>query len=417
MDIRKGADNFGWLVICSLLAIAIFTVIGFSFRAPPEPIRIGAVQSPGCPVAAGGTDEAETLRALVAATNRQGGLLGRNVELIVANGPSDPTGFAQTVEMLLRDKSVSALFGCWPSSIRKAVKPVVERYGSLLLYSAPYEGLEQSRHIIYAGATPNQQLFPSLTWAKKTFGNKVFLVGSDYLYPRTLNLIARIVAPRIGLEVVGERYLPSGQQDAAGMIEEIMLSGADFVINSISGDSNAVFFHAVDHAYKSDPQKQLPGVISLGLDEYTAITLPTLQGRSYLSSSYFYTPHETILPETPIIEDALSHELADRPKSGAMVATLITYMLWRNTVEHIGSAQPAAVSASIRNRSIRWHSGDLFVGSETGHLFQYHLIAHHQNRVPLEIVWDSGSVIPPEPFPLGLSMTEWEHALLDAKID
>ncbi|WP_297794429.1 transporter substrate-binding protein [uncultured Marinobacter sp.] len=418
MGARKSSRRSLRFALSCLLIIGIYVAIGFGLREPLEPIRIGALHSLTGTMASSEIQEVETLRALVAATNRQGGLLGRPLELIIADGASDPSIFARHAESLIKEQAVSVIFGCWLSSARKAVKPVIERYDSLLMYPAQHEGLERSEHIIYAGATPNQQLFPSLIWAQQTFGNKLFLVGSDYVYPKSLNLITRILAPKIGLEVINERYLDLVDHDAAkALAEEIVLSGADFVLNSINGDGNEAFFRAMDQIYGTKPNKPLPAVISLSLDENAARSLPNLQGHSYLSWSYIYNPEHWIQPNDPVIADALSHELSGYPISATMAATIISYTLWRTAVEHIGTPQPRAVNASIRNRGIRLLGGHIFADPETGHLYQFSQIAAHQNRIPLPIVWESDSVIPPEPYPLGFSVTEWERMLHKAKAE
>ncbi|MEQ9547601.1 MAG: transporter substrate-binding protein [Marinobacter sp.] len=417
-----GAGKSSWRTIrfalFFLLVVAIYIGIGLGLREPLEPIRIGALHSLTGTMASSESQEVDTLRALVAATNRQGGLLGRPLELVIADGASDPSTFARHAESLIKEQAVSVIFGCWLSSARKAVKPVIERYDSLLMYPAQHEGLERSEHIIYAGATPNQQLFPSLIWAQNTLGNKLFLVGSDYVYPKRLNLITRILAPKIGLEVIGERYLDLDDHDAAkALADEIALSGADFVLNSINGDGNEAFFRAMDQLYNSKLDKPLPAVISFSLDENAARSLPNLQGHSYLSWSYIYNPEHWIQPNDPVIADALSHELSGYPISATMAATIISYTLWRTTVEHIGTPQPRAVNASIRNRGIRLLGGHIFADPETGHLYQFSKIAAHQNQVPLPIVWESDSLIPPEPYPLGYSVTEWERSLHHSKAD
>ncbi|WP_417531456.1 transporter substrate-binding protein [Marinobacter lipolyticus] len=417
-----GAGKSSWRTIrfalFFLLVVAIYIGIGLGLREPLEPIRIGALHSLTGTMASSESQEVDTLRALVAATNRQGGLLGRPLELVIADGASDPSTFARRAESLIKEQAVSVIFGCWLSSARKAVKPVIERYDSLLMYPAQHEGLERSEHIIYAGPTPNQQLFPSLIWAQNTFGNKLFLVGSDYVYPKSLNLITRILAPKIGLEVIGERYLDLVDHDAAkALADEIALSGADIVLNSINGDGNETFFRALDNIYRKKPDKPLPAVISLSLDENAARSLPNLQGHSYLSWSYFYDPEHWEQPNDPVISDALNHELSGYPISATMAATIISYTLWRSTVEHIGTPQPRAVNASIRNRGIRLLGGHIFADPETGHLYHFSQIAAHQDQVPLPIVWQSHSVIPPEPYPLGYSVTEWERSLHDAKAD
>src|SRR5207253_3159355 len=128
-----------------------------------------------------------------------GGLLGRPVELVVADGRSDETVFAREAERLITREKVVALFGCWTSASRKAVKPVVEEHDHLLIYPLQYEGLETSPNIVYMGAAPNQQMLPALDWSTKELGKKrFFLVGSDYVFPRTANEIIKDHVKKLG---------------------------------------------------------------------------------------------------------------------------------------------------------------------------------------------------------------------------
>ena len=142
--------------------------------------------------------------------NAGGGLLDRPVEIVLADGRSDPEVFAREAERLIVEEKISALFACWTSACRKAVKKVVERHDHLLVYPVQYEGLEQSPNILYTGSAPNQQIVPGAYWAMQRFGRQVFLVGSDYVFPRVANRIVRDLVEASGGKVLGERYLPLG---------------------------------------------------------------------------------------------------------------------------------------------------------------------------------------------------------------
>ena len=180
--------------------------------------------------------------------NRRGGLLGRGVEALVVDGKSDWRGtFAANAEWLLTEKRVSAIFGCWMSAHRKCVVPVVERYDNLLLYPVQYAGPESSPNVFYTGSAPNQQIIPAVRW---TFGFlnrlcRLFLVGSDYIFPRVANEIIRDQTTRIGGEVAGEMYIPSGSVEVKEVIAAIIAAKPELIINTINGDSNIAFFRSL----------------------------------------------------------------------------------------------------------------------------------------------------------------------------
>ena len=127
---------------------------------------------------------AEATLLAVEEINAAGGLLGRTIAPVVADGGSDPSTFAAEAQ-------VQVIFGCWTSASQKSVKPVVERSRHLLFYPVQYEGLEASPHIVYTGSAPNQQLLPRVKWAFDHLGKRFFLVGSDYVFPRTANAIIK----------------------------------------------------------------------------------------------------------------------------------------------------------------------------------------------------------------------------------
>ncbi|OUR95174.1 hypothetical protein A9Q81_13840 [Gammaproteobacteria bacterium 42_54_T18] len=153
--------------------------------------------------------------------NASGGGLGRSLSSVVIDGKSDGTAFAIGAEQLITKDKVSVIFGCWTSASRKKVKPIIEAYNHLLFYPVQYEGLEQSPNIIYTGATPNQQITPAVKWSTERFGKRISLAASDYVFPRAANTLIKKQLIALNANVVGEYYLPLGDQDVDAMIKAI----------------------------------------------------------------------------------------------------------------------------------------------------------------------------------------------------
>ncbi len=148
------------------------------------------------------------------------------------------------------------VFGCWTSASRKTVKPLFEEHDHLLFYPVQYEGLEQSPNIVYTGAAPNQQIIPAVKWCFDNLGKKFFLVGSDYVFPRTANAIIRDQLGAIRGEVLGEEYLLLGSTDVEGVVQQIAETQPDVVLNTINGDTNVAFFKALRASrnhFREDP--------------------------------------------------------------------------------------------------------------------------------------------------------------------
>ncbi len=175
-----------------LLAAGAFWAWKGSLAAVRAPIRVGLLHSLSGPMKISEASMVDAEMLAIEEINERGGLLGRKIEVVKADGRSEPEEFARGAEHLIREEHVSVIFGCWTSSCRKAVLPIVEREGSLLVYPVAYEGLEESPNVVYTGAAPNQQVIPTVQWALQVLkARKFFLIGTDGVWPRSVNAIIR----------------------------------------------------------------------------------------------------------------------------------------------------------------------------------------------------------------------------------
>jgi urea transport system substrate-binding protein len=193
------------------------------WRPAREPIKVGILHSETGTMAISERSVRDSTLLAIEEINANGGVLGRRIEPIVVDGKSDPDAFAVGAEALIVDAKVSVVFGCWTSASRKTVRPIFEKHSHLLLYPVQYEGLEESPNIVYTGATPNQQILPAVRWCFDELRvTNFFLVGSDYVFPRTANAIMRSQIEAVGGEVLGEEYLLLGSQNVRDIVDEII---------------------------------------------------------------------------------------------------------------------------------------------------------------------------------------------------
>jgi len=180
----KLQNLISWSIV---ILFVCFIAFYFFSENTSKPIKVGILHSLTGTMAENEKPVANAELMAIDEINAAGGLLGRKITPIIVDGRSDELIFAQQAERLINREQVDVIFGGWTSASRKMIKPVVEKYNSLLVYPVQYEGLEQSKNILYIGSAPNQQIIPAVRWSTTHLGKRVFLLGSDYIFPRAAN--------------------------------------------------------------------------------------------------------------------------------------------------------------------------------------------------------------------------------------
>jgi len=404
------------LLVAITVAVAVlFGVLLYSQygRAKPS-IKIGVLHSLSGTMASSETPLVDAVRLAVEEANQSGGVDGQPIEMIVADCRSDAAYCAQQAEKLITQDGAQALFGCWTSSCRKAVKTVVEKHHHLLFYPLQYEGLEQSPDIIYTGASPNQQIIPMALWALQNKGKRFYLIGSDYIFPRTANLMVKDLLLAQGGQLLGERYLPLGVSDMAAAVQEIAVQRPDFVLNTLNGDSNLHFFRAL-HAAGIDAEK-IP-VFSTSIAEVElAVMGADLMTGHYAAWNYFQSVESA--ENMAFVARFKQRFGRERVLDDPMEAAYVGVKLWVDAVRSQGSTDLALVKTVLAQQTLLAPEGIVAVDYDTRHLWKKTYIGKARAGGQFEIVWQSAQLIHPAPFPFYRSHAEWltmQQALTVAK--
>ncbi|MFK5949374.1 MAG: urea ABC transporter substrate-binding protein [Methylococcales bacterium] len=385
-----------YLVIVTVL---IFIIIQSCSKEKPT-VRIGIIHSLSGTMAFSERPLVDVLILAIEEVNNKGGVLGHKIVPIIVDGRSTPDIFAKEAERLIVEEHVSAIFGCWTSACRKAVKPVVEKYQHLLFYPVQYEGLEQSPNIIYTGATANQQIIPSITWALNHLGTRFFLIGSDYIFPRTASVIIKDLLVAQQGEIVAEHYIPLGENKVSSIIDDIERLQPDVILNTLNGDSNIAFFEALNKI-KSPP------VISFRIAEPELAKIGAkLMFGHYSVWSYFQTIDS--IENKDFVTNIKKRFGEQTVVSDPMEASYIGFQLWIKAVEHADSFEPLRVNAVIGTESLNAPEGVVAVDSLTHHLWKIARIGQARKDGQFTIVWQSNMPIQPVPYPSYRSKKDWE---------
>nr|CAB70948.1 putative periplasmic binding protein [Nostoc sp. PCC 7120 = FACHB-418] len=321
------------------------------------------------------------------------GVLGKQIEPIVEDGASNWDTFREKATKLIDQDKVAVVFGCWTSASRKNVKPVFESKDHMLWYPVQYEGQECSKNIFYTGAAPNQQIEPSVDWLLKNKGKEFFLVGSDYVFPRTANTIIKAQLEALGGKTVGEDYLPLGNTEVTPIISKIKqaLPNGGVIYNTLNGDSNVAFFKQLKGAGLT-PDKHPSMSVSIAEEEVKAIGVEYLKGH-YAAWNYFQTV------DTPVIRNLskLAKDMVQTRDKCPDEAAYIAVYLWKQSVEKAGSPDLAKVRAAAYGQTIDAPEGKVTVNTNH-HISKIVRIGEVRDDGLFDIIYATPAPVEPVPW-------------------
>jgi urea transport system substrate-binding protein len=359
-------------------------------------VKVGILHSRSGTMAISENTVAEAELMAIEEINQAGGLEigGQRLRIvpIEEDGASDWPTFAEKAQKLIDQDQVAVVFGGWTSASRKAMLPVFESRDHFLFYPIQYEGQECSKNIFYAGAAPNQQAEPAVEWLLENKGKEFFLVGSDYVYPRTANTIIKEQLAVQGGTVVGEDYLPLGNTEVAPIIAKIKqaLPDGGVIVNTLNGDSNVAFFKQLQAAGITPEAGYTIMSFSVAEEEVAAIGPEFLQG-TFAAWNFFQTLDT---PESKQFTEAFQAKYGDnRVTNDPAEAAYNMVYLWAAAAEKAGTVDDDEVRKAMIGVSFDAPQGTVTV-QPNHHLEKRVLIGEVREDGMFEIVEDKGFVKP-----------------------
>ena len=364
-----------------------------------DKVTVGILHSVTGTMAISESGSVEAEKLAIKQINDMGGVLGRKIEVIQEDGASDWPTFAEKSRKLLVNDKVAAVFGCWTSASRKAVLPVFEKENGMLYYPTFYEGLEQSKNVIYTGQEATQQIIAGLDWIAKEKGAKTFyLIGSDYIWPRTSNKIARKhIENVLKGKVVGEEYYPLGHTNFGSLINKIKLKKPDVIYSIVVGGSNVSWYKQLKAAgITSDKWNLL--TISVTEDEMLGIGGENVQG-FYAAMKYFQSLGNE---NNKAFVSAFKEMWGDDSVIGDVTqAAYLGPWLWKAAVEKAGSFDIDKIAEASNGIELDTApEGYVRIHDSNHHLWSKTRIGVAQVDGQFEVIYES-DLIEPDPFPEG----------------
>ncbi len=364
-----------------------------------DTIKVGILHSLSGTMAISETTLKDVMLMLIEDQNGKGGLLGRKLEAVVVDPASNWPLFAEKARELIDKEKVDVVFGCWTSVSRKSVLPVFEELNGLLFYPVQYEGEESSRNVFYTGAAPNQQAIPAVDYLLSEDGGgaqRIVLLGTDYVYPRTTNKILRSYLHSKGITDadIMENYTPFGHSDWQSIVAEVKSFASagkkTAVVSTINGDANVPFYKEL--ANQGIKAEDIPVVaFSVGEEELAGLDTAPLVG--HLAAWNYFMSVDT--PENEAFIEAWKAFIKDenRVTNDPMEAHYIGFKMWAQAVLQAGSTDVDAVRQAMYGQTVANLTGGTAVMNTNHHLSKPVLIGEIQDDGQFETVWETDGVV------------------------
>ncbi len=390
-DRRKFIKTSGVVAAASALP---FPMINIRTAGAAETVKVGILHSLTGTIAIAEASVVDAEKLAIEEINKAGGVMGRQIETITEDGASDWPTFAEKARKLLEKDKVAAIFGCYTSASRKATLPVVEKLKGLLYYPTYYEGLEQSPNILYTAQEATQSVVAAVNWLAEHKGKKFYLIGSDYIWPRTTNKIAKPTIAKAGGTVVGESYYPLGSIEFASEINKIKAAKPDVILSTIVGGSNVSFYKQLVSAGLTGKNQALLA-LAVSEEEASGIGPENLQG--FLSCMGYFQSLKN--PANDKFVKAFKAKYgANRVTGDTLACGYTSVYLWKLAAEKAKSFDVPAVVAASAGLEFDGPEGKIKFHASNHHLYKHARIGTFRKDGQIDMIFES-PLIEPNPFP------------------
>lgn len=373
--------------------------------ASSEPLRVGVLFSETGVTALIERAQRNATLLAIEEINAAGGIDGRPLEAVVHDPRSDPARFGQLAEMLVAEEDISVLFGCYMSSSRKAILPVVEQHRALLFYPTLYEGFEYSNHVIYTGAAPNQNSAQLCRYLLERHGNRFAFIGSDYIYPYESNRIMRSMLQQVGGEVVLERYFPlrSGQADFASVLAEVGDKQPDVIFSTVVGQSTAALYRAY-RATGLDPARMPIASLTTSEAEVQAMGRDSAEG--HITAAPYFASLKTEKNRAFVAAYRARYGEESPVNHCAEAAYFQVYLF----AKALGLAEQGSFEALVRGlkgQGFEAPQGPVRIDPENNHTHLWPRLGRVDSAGNFEILQESKTAVAPDPYLVTPRIDQW----------
>lgn len=275
--------------LIALMTILLLTLGLLSCSSAKEPIRLGVVLPLSGPFKGYGEQGVNGITLAVEEINRQGGVLGHPLEVLVRDNQTSPAESVSASRYLIESDHVFALLGPVSSAARYAMQEVASQYKVPQLYGIDYEGEQFSRYLICYSTIPEHYINPVVPYLLNQSGDAFYIFGYDYIWPHKMSQrIIQQVEQHKG-SIRGVEFTPFGVQDYTEVFERIKQSGANNLMLILPGGDG---FNFLTQMKEFDFGRKIT-TVAFAADEsyFGAVSHQALEG--VLTALHFFSSWES----------------------------------------------------------------------------------------------------------------------------
>lgn len=360
------------------------------------PLRIGVLFSQTGVTSVIERTQLAATQLAIAEVNERGGIGGRLLEPVTYDPRSDPVLFRKYGRRLLEEDGVSIIFGCYMSSTRRAILPIIERNNALLCYPTFYEGFEFSENVLYFGSLPNQTNKLLVDYLMRQHGGRAFLLGSDYLFPREANRLMQSIMVSRGGTVVGELYVPldAASDHFARAVAEAKAASPDFIFSTLVGSDVAKFYRAF-HEQGLDAMT-MP-IASVTATEAELAALPPGMAAGHITAAPYFATVDTA--ENRRFVRNLQQKFGDGIKANmcAEAAYLAVHFVAQG-LQLAENGDPRSLVRALHGIRFDAPQGAVKIDAENNHAYLFSRVGRMRSDGMFDIVEESAESIKPDPY-------------------
>ncbi|WP_153720904.1 urea ABC transporter substrate-binding protein [Sporosarcina cascadiensis] len=376
-------------VVFLIIVSSILTACGDdgSSKAEGDTIKLGVLEDRSGDFALVGIQKSHAVELAVEEINDNGGLLGKQIEIVAPDTQSDDKRFQEMARKLILKDKVDVIMGAFSSASREAIRPIMEENKMLYFYNNQYEGGVASKYTFPTGAVPEHQVMTVMEYMIENYGSNVYTIAADYNFGQITADWVRMAAEDLGGKIVGEEFIPLGESQFNSSINKIQKAKPDFLIVLLTGEKQSSFYEQ----WNTQGIKDLPMATTINMAqqyEHIRSEAPAL-AHMHVAAPFM---EEMDTPEAKEFVEKFRKKFPDDDYVGMEAEAQYTGVnLWAKAVEQAGTTDVDKVIAELEN-GLSWEapSGKVTIDPKSHHAVKdvYLFYADENHKISTLYKWD-----------------------------